>query len=108
MLLGLLGWMVFRREVLLCREVLEPPGKTLLIPVPAGKSLPDLPASGIDVAASKRGLNGARLLNAVRSPLDPTPRNMSSSTPNCSAIFSGYHYIDRRFVAKVWALIPYL
>lgn len=28
------------------------PGKTLAIPVPAGKSLPDLPASGIDLSVS--------------------------------------------------------
>jgi DNA-binding winged helix-turn-helix (wHTH) protein/Tol biopolymer transport system component len=39
-----------------------PAGKTLLIPVPAGKSLPDLPASGIDVTGSEAGLMGARVI----------------------------------------------
>ena len=34
------------------------PGKTLAIPVPAGKSLPDLPASGIDLSASGIALPG--------------------------------------------------
>ena len=34
-------------------------GKTLAIPVPAGKSLPDLPAAGISVADGAAGLPGA-------------------------------------------------
>ena len=34
-------------------------GKTLAIPVPAGKSLPDLPAAGISVADGAVGLRGA-------------------------------------------------
>jgi serine/threonine protein kinase/Tol biopolymer transport system component len=34
-------------------------GKTLAIPVPAGKSLPDLPAEGISVADEVAGLRGA-------------------------------------------------
>jgi serine/threonine protein kinase len=34
-------------------------GKTLVIPVPAGKSLPDLPAAGINVADGAVGLAGA-------------------------------------------------
>ena len=38
------------------------PGKTLVIPVPAGKSLPDLPAAGIDLAAGGGELPGARVL----------------------------------------------
>ena len=50
-----------------------PAGKTLLIPVPAGKSLPDLPASGIDVAASKRGLNGASIVERGSIALGPNP-----------------------------------
>ena len=36
----------------------DSPGKTLAIPVPAGKSLPDLPASGIDLSASGVALPG--------------------------------------------------
>jgi DNA-binding winged helix-turn-helix (wHTH) protein/Tol biopolymer transport system component len=39
-----------------------PAGKTLLIPVPTGKSLPDLPPSGIDLAGSEAGLHGARVI----------------------------------------------
>jgi len=38
------------------------PGGTLAIPVPAGKSLPDLLASGIDPAASEVVLPGARVI----------------------------------------------
>jgi hypothetical protein len=36
--------------------------KTLAIPVPAGKSLPDLPASGIDTATGGAGLPGTRMI----------------------------------------------
>jgi serine/threonine protein kinase len=38
------------------------PGKTLAIPVPAGKSLPDLPASGITAAAGGTDLPGVRVI----------------------------------------------
>jgi hypothetical protein len=38
------------------------PGKTLAIPVPAGKSLPDLPASGIDSVAAVSELPGTRVI----------------------------------------------
>jgi serine/threonine protein kinase/Tol biopolymer transport system component len=38
------------------------PGKTLAIPVPAGKSFPDLPASGIDSVAAGSELPGARVI----------------------------------------------
>ena len=38
------------------------PGKTLAIPVPAGKSFPDLPASGIDSAAAGSELPGTRVI----------------------------------------------
>jgi hypothetical protein len=37
-------------------------GNTFAIPVPAGKSLPDLPASGSDLAAGGAGLPGTRLI----------------------------------------------
>ena len=38
------------------------PGKTLAIPVPAGKSLPDLPASGIDLSAGEIEPPGTRVI----------------------------------------------
>jgi len=37
-------------------------GETLAIPVPPGKSMPDLPAAGIDLTAGVRGLPGARVI----------------------------------------------
>ena len=36
--------------------------ETLAIPVPPGKSMPDLPAAGIDLTAGVRGLPGARVI----------------------------------------------
>ena len=45
-------------------------GSTLAIPVPAGKSLPDLPAAGITFAAA-RGLPGARAIE--HGPVWPGP-----------------------------------
>jgi hypothetical protein len=46
-------------------------GMTLAIPVPAGTSLPDLPASGIDPAAGVAGLPGARVIQ--QGSLSPGP-----------------------------------
>ena len=48
--------------------------KTLAIPVPVGKSLPDLPASGIDPAAGGGGLPGTRVIEqgAVSPGPDPS------------------------------------
>ena len=39
------------------------PGKTLAIPVPVGRSLPDLPASGIDLADGGIGAEGSRMFD---------------------------------------------
>jgi hypothetical protein len=47
------------------------PRKTDAIPVPAGKSLPDLPASGIDGAAGQVDLPGARVIE--RGSISPGP-----------------------------------
>jgi hypothetical protein len=44
------------------KESANSPGKTLAIPVPAGKSLPDLPASGIDLSASGIAPRATRLI----------------------------------------------
>ena len=49
------------------------PGKTLAIPVPAGTSLPDLPASGIDRTAGVVTLPGARLIESVSLSTGPDP-----------------------------------
>jgi hypothetical protein len=38
------------------------PGKTLAIPVPAGRTLPDLPASGIDLSAGGTYPPGTRVI----------------------------------------------
>ena len=46
-------------------------GRTLAIPVPAGQSLPDLPAAGIDAAAGAAGLPGAVMIE--RSLISPGP-----------------------------------
>lgn len=46
-------------------------GQTLAIPVPAGKSLPDLPGAGIEVAARVVGLPGARMIE--HGPISPGP-----------------------------------
>jgi hypothetical protein len=44
-------------------------GKALAIPVPPGKSLPDLPAGGIDLTAAEVSVPGARVIDhAVISP----------------------------------------
>ncbi len=48
------------------------PGKALAIPVPAGKSLPDLPASGIDVATGAQ-LPGARVIEHASLSTGPDP-----------------------------------
>jgi serine/threonine protein kinase/Tol biopolymer transport system component len=45
------------------------PAKTLAIPVPTGKSLPDLPASGIDLNVDRVTLPGARMIG--HGPLSP-------------------------------------
>jgi hypothetical protein len=49
------------------------PGKTLAIPVPAGKSLPDLPAFGIDLAVEGVNLPGARLIDQGSLSTGPDP-----------------------------------
>src|SRR5258708_3174090 len=48
-------------------------GKTLAIPVPAGKSLPDLPALGIDRAAGGATLPGARVIEYLSLLTGPDP-----------------------------------
>ena len=48
-------------------------GTTLVIPVPAGKSLPDLPASGINLATSWPELPGARVIEYDSITLGPDP-----------------------------------
>jgi Tol biopolymer transport system component len=50
------------------------PGKTLAIPVPAGKSLPDLPASGINLSAFGVELPGSRVIEhgSLSSGRDPS------------------------------------
>jgi hypothetical protein len=45
------------------------PGKTLAIPVPVGKSLPDLPDSGVDLVAGGIELPGAQVIE--HDPLSP-------------------------------------
>ena len=45
--------------------------KTLVIPVPAGKSLPDFPAAGIDLNVDGGELPGMRIIE--HSPLSPGP-----------------------------------
>ena len=57
--------------VALDRGFRDLPGKTLAIPVPAGKSLPDLPASGIDLAVERVKLPGARVIE--QGSLSPGP-----------------------------------
>jgi serine/threonine protein kinase len=44
------------------KESANSPGKTLAIPVPAGKSLPDLPSSGIDLSANGLAPRTTRLI----------------------------------------------
>jgi len=44
-------------------------GKTVAIPIPAGKSLPDLPAAGLDANKSEIQLAGARIIE--RGPISP-------------------------------------
>jgi dipeptidyl aminopeptidase/acylaminoacyl peptidase len=49
-------------------------GKTLAIPVPAGRSLPDLPSAGIDPSAEGADVNGARVIprGAIAPGFDPS------------------------------------
>jgi serine/threonine protein kinase len=49
------------------------PGKTLAIPVPAGKSLPDLPASGIDLSVSAIPPRTVQLIEHGSISLGPDP-----------------------------------
>jgi len=49
------------------------PGKTLAIPVPAGKSLPDLPCSGISAAAAEGVVPGATVLEHTLVSPGPDP-----------------------------------
>jgi hypothetical protein len=59
------GWSSDGRFFYVARNVHEfasTPGKRLVIPVPVGKSLPDLPAAGIDPAAGGNGIRGARVI----------------------------------------------
>jgi Tol biopolymer transport system component len=49
------------------------PGRVLTIPVPAGRSLPDLPASGIDMAAGGVQLPGARVIERASLSTGPDP-----------------------------------
>jgi Tol biopolymer transport system component len=51
------------------------PGKTLAIPVPAGQSLPDLPASGIDVSADGIYPPGTRVIEHGSLSPGPDPSN---------------------------------
>jgi serine/threonine protein kinase len=48
-------------------------GKTLVLPVPAGKSLPDLPPSGIDGGAGGVALPGARVIDVLTLATGPGP-----------------------------------
>jgi hypothetical protein len=49
-------------------------GKTLAIPVPAGRSLPDLPSAGINPSAEGADVNGARVIprGAIAPGFDPS------------------------------------
>jgi hypothetical protein len=71
------------------------PGKMLAIPVPAGKSLPDLPASGIDLSAGEIEPPGTQVLEHGSLSPGLTLQPMSSQRRTCSAIFFGYPCIDR-------------
>jgi eukaryotic-like serine/threonine-protein kinase len=55
------------------REAANFPEKTLAIPVPAGKSLPDLPASGIDLSVNGIAPHGTRLIEHVSISPGPDP-----------------------------------
>jgi hypothetical protein len=55
------------------RESVTSPGKTLVIRVAAGQSLPDLPASGIDGAAGGVTLPGARVIEYGSLSTGPDP-----------------------------------
>jgi hypothetical protein len=49
------------------------PGKVLAIPVPAGRSLPDLPPSGIDLFAGNVTLPGAKVIDSATLVTGPDP-----------------------------------
>jgi len=44
----------------------DPSGATLVIPVPTGQSIPDLPASGIDPASKALAIPGSKIVERVR------------------------------------------
>jgi Tol biopolymer transport system component len=59
------GWSSDGRFFYAARNVHEfasTPGKRLIIPVPVGKSLPDLPVGGIDLAGGENAIRGARVI----------------------------------------------
>ena len=71
------------------------PGKTLAIPVPAGKSFPDLPAAGIDSAAAGSELPGTRVIEHGSLSPGPDPSTyVFTKTEQRSAICFGYLCID--------------
>jgi len=43
----------------------NPSGATLVIPVPSGQSIPDLPASGIDPASKALAVPGSKIVEQV-------------------------------------------
>ena len=47
--------------------------QTVAIPVPSGKSLPDLPAGGIDLAATQGAIPGARVIDHALISPGPDP-----------------------------------
>jgi serine/threonine protein kinase/Tol biopolymer transport system component len=71
----LAGWSSDGRffYVALDRNSETSPGETLVIPVPAGKSLPDLPPSGFDRAAGRVTLPGARVIEYLSLSTGPDP-----------------------------------
>jgi hypothetical protein len=55
------------------REAANSPEKILAIPVPASKSMPDLPASGIDLSVNGIAPHGTRLIEHVSISPEPDP-----------------------------------
>lgn len=73
------------------------PGTTLAIPVPAGKSVPDLPAAGISPAAVGAELPRTLVIEQVLCRRGATLRRTSSPKRTCGEISFEYLCIDGRF-----------
>jgi hypothetical protein len=75
----------------------------LVLPVPAGRSLPDLPAAGIDLAGGATRLPGARTIEHRLISPGRTPRPTCSRRQSCNATCFVYRCTEGGRSASTWS-----